>query len=80
MLNDSTTGRCSDTVEITPADIERGAELLQRWIGDERGFTQLFILEQLVAEVLETVGLRSGLRLPDTALRHDRSLYQAPEL
>ena len=67
-------------LEITDADLERGAELLQRWIGSERGWTQTFILRELVAELLETVGLRSGLKLPDSALRHDRSLYRDPEL
>ena len=72
--------RPAHEIEITDADIERGAELLQRWIGNERGYTSLFILEQVVAEVLATVGLRSGLKLPESSFRHDRSFYRAPEL
>ena len=78
-VTDSVTGRCLE-VEITSADIERGAELLQRWIGSERGYTPLVILQQVVAEILETVGHRSGLKLPEASVRHDRSLYRAPEL
>jgi hypothetical protein len=67
-------------IKITETDIERGAELLQRWVGSERGPVSDVIAREFVAEVLETVGHRSGLKLPPSSLEHDRSLYRAPEL
>jgi hypothetical protein len=72
--------RQSGELNITDSDIERGAELLQRWIGTERGFTSIATLKELVAETVATVGRGPGLRVPKELPRHDRSLYRSPEL
>lgn len=66
-------------IEITNADIDRGADFLGEWVGAERCSSDLIFREvaaELVARVcprLESTALRSFLE-------HDRSFYLAPQL
>lgn len=71
--------RQAGALEISEADIDRGADFLARWVGPER-HSSLLIRREFVAELvalvcrpLETTALRSHLQ-------HNRSFYQAPEL
>ena len=66
--------------EITEADIERGAELLRRWLEADPVPTAPSLLKELVAEVIVRVSPQLERTKFRTLLRHDRSLYRAPEL
>ena len=68
------------TFYIEKADIDRGADFLQRWLALQWGHTATEICAEITSELLAIVVPQLERTALRSFLQHDRSLYRAPEL